>query len=84
MDIPDRGIVSEDLSFCIRWRTRCEGQVWASIGHRISHVGPYDYGARYLDVVESLVQQAAVAEPVKEMTVEELASIGHISLMPAA
>src|SRR2546430_9197977 len=55
LDLPDGGIVSEDLSFCIRWR-QAGGQVWASIGHRISHVGPYDFAARYLDVIE---QQAA-------------------------
>lgn len=76
MDIPDRGIVSEDLSFCIRWR-ECGGKVWAAIGHRISHVGPYDFAARYLDVVEQ--QQAAPAmEAVAPMSDEQIA------LLPAA
>ncbi len=55
MDIADRGIVSEDLSFCIRWR-QCGGRVWASIGHPISHVGMYDYQGCYLNTV--LQQQA--------------------------
>ena len=62
LDIPERGMVSEDLSFCIRWN-QCGGQVWAAIGHKISHVGPFDYGARYLDHVEEKMRQdAAEAE----------------------
>jgi hypothetical protein len=56
LDIPDRGLISEDLAFCVRWR-QCGGQVWANINHRISHVGPYDYAGRYLDAVE---QQMAI------------------------
>jgi hypothetical protein len=43
------------LSFCIRWR-QCGGRVWASIGHKFSHVGPYDYAGRYLDSVEQQQQ----------------------------
>lgn len=63
LDIPERGLVSEDLSFCIRWN-RCimpdgsKGKVWAAIGHKISHVGPFDYCGRYLDVVEAMQVQA--------------------------
>jgi hypothetical protein len=75
MDIPDRGLVSEDLSFCIRWND-IGGQVWAAIGHRISHVGPHDYGARYLDVVEA--QASTVIEPVQPM------SDAQIAMLPAA
>jgi len=68
MDIPDRGLVSEDLSFCIRWR-QCGGRCWAAIGYRMSHVGPFDYQGRYLDQIEAqermLAEQAAkpVAPP---------------------
>jgi hypothetical protein len=58
LDIPERGLVSEDLSFCIRWN-RCGGSVWSAIGHKISHVGQHDFGANYL---ESLSQQQAAAE----------------------
>jgi hypothetical protein len=58
MNVENRGWVSEDLSFCIRWRM-CGGQVWAAVGYRISHVGPYDYGACYL---EHVTQQEAVAQ----------------------
>ena len=57
MDIPERGWVSEDLSFCIRWR-ECGGEVWAAVGYRISHVGGYDYGACYLEHVTQMQAQA--------------------------
>lgn len=60
LDLPERGLVSEDLSFCIRWN-QCGGQTWACIGHRISHVGPFDYQGRYLDVVEAQERQAVMA-----------------------
>ncbi len=63
LDIPERGLVSEDLSFCIR-AAQCGVQTWASIGHRLSHVGPYDYGGRYLDMIEAAAaQQQQVALP---------------------
>ena len=58
LDIPERGIVSEDLSFCIRWN-RCGGQVWAAIAYPISHVGMHDYSACYL---QHITQQQAQAE----------------------
>jgi hypothetical protein len=57
LDFPDRGIISEDLSFCIRWR-QCGGQVWAAIGHRMSHVGPYDYAGSYLEHVTEIEKKA--------------------------
>ncbi len=52
IDIPNRGQVSEDLSFCMR-AAKCGFTTWAAINHRISHVGPYDYAARYLDTIEA-------------------------------
>jgi hypothetical protein len=48
-DNPDdnqAGKLSEDLAFCQRWRT-CGGDVWASVGHDIEHVGLYSYTANY-------------------------------------
>ncbi len=45
------GRVSEDLSFCQRWR-ECGGDVWGAIGHMVSHVGPYDFAGRYADVAD--------------------------------
>lgn len=75
LDLPERGVVSEDLSFCLRW-AQCGGQTWASVGHRMSHVGPFDYSGRYLDVVE---QQAAASSgpmpPVAPMSDAAIAAI---------
>lgn len=79
LDIPDRGIVSEDLAFCIRWRD-CGGQVWANINHRISHVGMYDYQGRYLDQIEGdmmrnaeLARQAVLGQiPSQQVPILEL------------
>lgn len=70
LDLPERGVVSEDLSFCLRWR-ECGGQVWASIGYRMSHVGPHDFGARYLDLIEKPQQM----QPIQPMTAEQLAAV---------
>lgn len=44
--------LSEDISFCHRWR-ECDGEIWANIEHRISHVGPFDYAIRYAGVLEN-------------------------------
>lgn len=56
MDVPSRGLISEDLSFCIR-AAQCGIKTWAAIGHKMSHVGPFDYNGRYLDHVEAAVAQ---------------------------
>jgi hypothetical protein len=60
LDLPERGVVSEDLSFCIRYR-QCGGKIWAGIGYRISHVGPFDYQGRYLESVEAAEKAALEA-----------------------
>ena len=57
LDLPERGIVSEDLSFCIRWN-KLGGKVWAAVGYKFSHVGQYDYAGCYL---EHIAQQEAEA-----------------------
>jgi hypothetical protein len=57
IDIVDRGKLSEDLAFCIRWG-RCGGQVWANIAHRVSHVGSYDYGKSYMEWMQEQAMQA--------------------------
>ena len=75
MDIPERGLVSEDLSFCIRW-AQCGGQTWASVGHRMSHVGPYDYGGRYLDMIEAAAAQPQMEAP-QPLSDEQIAQIAQ-------
>ena len=52
MDNPESGRMSEDLSFCYRWREMCGGEIWAAIGHDIEHVGQYSYTANYLRHIE--------------------------------
>lgn len=61
MDIKERGIISEDLAFCIRHR-ECGGTVWAAIGYKISHVGPYDFAGCYLESVTQQMAQAQVQQ----------------------
>jgi hypothetical protein len=41
--------LSEDYSFCYRWREKCDGEVWANISHEITHVGIRHFKARYSD-----------------------------------
>ena len=43
--------LSEDFSFCHRWRRQCGGEVWASITHEIAHIGLHQFRARYIDKV---------------------------------
>jgi hypothetical protein len=53
--------LSEDLSFCQRWR-ECDGEIWANIEHRISHMGPFDFGLRYAGILarnEKTIAEAA-------------------------
>lgn len=54
------GRLSEDLAFCCRWR-QCGGDVWASIGHTIEHVGSYSYKANYMEIMAA---KAAAGEVV--------------------
>jgi hypothetical protein len=44
----DGGRMSEDFSFCHRWR-QCGGQVWANTVHEITHIGLHRFKGRYND-----------------------------------
>ncbi len=44
-------ILSEDLSFCRRWRDLCGGQVWAMVDQAISHIGTMEFRARMIDAL---------------------------------
>ena len=67
MDMPERGIISEDLSFCIRWN-QCGGRTWAAIGYDMNHVGMYNYSGNYLGHINQMQaqmqaqQEAALAQ----------------------
>lgn len=79
LDLPERGVISEDLSFCLRWK-ECGGQVWAAVGHKISHVGPFDFGQRYLDFFEQqqpspqLVTTIPPIEPLSQAQLDAIAA----------
>lgn len=45
---PINGRVSEDISFCRRWR-ECGGRVWAATHHKMVHVGPHEYAQTYAE-----------------------------------
>ena len=48
--VTDNGLrLSEDLSFCQRWRNQCQGQIWVSIRHEIRHIGLKEFRSRYAD-----------------------------------
>ncbi len=51
--------LSEDVSFCARWREGCGGEIWANVDHKISHVGPFDFHLRYAGVLEAKMKEAA-------------------------
>lgn len=42
-DRADGGYKSEDVSFCMRWRELCNGEVWALSGEKIRHWGEFAY-----------------------------------------
>lgn len=41
--------LSEDYSFCYRWRALCQGEIWVNIGHTIRHIGLKEFKSRYMD-----------------------------------
>jgi hypothetical protein len=57
----DEGPVSEDISFCKRWRA-IGGQVWGAIGHEISHVGLHAFTAGFLSHNAKVVEQMKADE----------------------
>lgn len=61
-DNPDstiHGRMSEDLAFCCRWR-QCGGEIWASVGHDIEHVGQYSYTANYAKYVAEKAERGEI------------------------
>lgn len=46
------GGLSEDFSFCYRWREMCAGKVWANVNYPVIHIGSFDYTIRYADYLE--------------------------------
>ncbi|MGL4494601.1 MAG: hypothetical protein ACRCUX_02235 [Beijerinckiaceae bacterium] len=44
-----KSLLSEDLSFCKRWREDCSGEVWGLATHEIGHIGWMTYSGKYID-----------------------------------
>jgi hypothetical protein len=47
IELEDR-VLSEDISFCYRWRDLLGGKIFASIGHEIEHVGSLVVRGKYI------------------------------------
>ncbi|WP_319530314.1 hypothetical protein [uncultured Cohaesibacter sp.] len=47
--VTDESELSEDYSFCYRWRNECDGEIWASFDHPVSHYGNFTYQGRIID-----------------------------------
>lgn len=43
--------VSEDFSFCLRWRELCGGTVWAVVDEPVGHIGEFTYRSSIADTV---------------------------------
>lgn len=54
------GELSEDLSFCHRWR-QCGGEIWANVRHPVGHVGPFEWLIRYEEYLAERGKQASEA-----------------------
>ncbi len=64
MKDPNGRPLSEDYSFCERWR-QCGGEIWAGVEHQIGHVGSFTYGYHlYGKTPVELLQLAPAAEAV--------------------
>ena len=84
--------LSEDYSFCHRWRTSCGGEVWANISHPITHVGLHRYAGRYQDamprgpriVIGNMPGKAAAAGAAKPtVTAPRRVTVKEGSIKPA-
>jgi hypothetical protein len=45
--------LGEDYSFCHRWTAQMNRELWVCVDEAITHLGGYDYRARYLDRISA-------------------------------
>ena len=48
-DNEQKSMLSEDLSFCFRWRNACQGEIWGNANFEIGHIGQMTFTGRYVD-----------------------------------
>lgn len=48
--------ISEDYSFCRRWRRDCNGEIWGYTNAPIYHLGDFGYGGTFFDYLQSLAK----------------------------
>lgn len=58
---PNGGRLSEDLSFCYRWR-EVGGKVWANVHHPVSHIGPFSWTIRFTDFLQEQKARVTAGE----------------------
>ena len=58
--LPEGQVLSEDYSFCERWITNCNGEVWAAVDKDIGHIGEMRHAASYS---RRLKLQATINKP---------------------
>jgi len=46
-------MLSEDLSFCDRWRRQCGGEIWGNANYEIGHIGQMTFKGKYMDRIRS-------------------------------
>lgn len=54
----ENGKVSEDISFCRRYR-EVGGKVWAAVGHPLTHEGPYGFSGCFAQYQEQIKRREA-------------------------
>ncbi len=57
----EKGKVSEDISFCRRWR-EAGGRVWASVGYEMQHVGPFVFSGCFAKERDEAAAKKQAAE----------------------
>jgi len=62
--IDDGFRLSEDYSFCHRWRNLCQGEIWVSIEHQIKHIGLNEFKSRYADKLAVSPHMVAMGQTV--------------------
>ena len=58
----DGSILSEDFSFCEKWRRYCGGEVWCNVADEIGHYGSYGFKGTFLEKLAFMGTREAEAE----------------------